>query len=229
MICLLVATPLAGSEKPKRPREPCAQLIRAGEVHGDTLDIVGDGSRPGVIERAIRQWHGCSQHGELFPRLTRGDGGQRWLDVRFEKISPVADRCGLRRDRQITLYVSTRSFEGPIRSCGSLSDNLAHEIGHALGLADAPETPYCTQSIMSDVIDDGTRRPRRVTKDECALVAERWRTAQERRTLDSAFDSILDPTVDLMVDTTVAPAASEQDNAGVDASTEVDPNAPPRH
>ena len=180
-----MSEPLQASEKRERSRS-CARLQKEGQVHGDTLDIVGGGKRSGVIERAIRQWQTCEQYGHAFPRIATGDGGQRRLEVRFERFSPVPDRCGVRRGRFLKVYEATRSHDGRIRSCGSLSDNLAHEIGHALGLADAPESAYCTQGIMSDVIDDGTRRPRRVTAHECALVAKRWLTAIER---EAAADS----------------------------------------
>jgi hypothetical protein len=59
--------------------------------------------------------------------------------------------------------------------------NLAHEIGHLLGLPDASMTSSCTNFIMAELKGDGSNRTTRsVHGEECSDADTLWTTAYER-------------------------------------------------
>ena len=62
--------------------------------------------------------------------------------------------------------------------CGSLPQNLAHELGHVLGLGDLQNRGSCRTEIMGFVTPTSAYR-RRVTRQECIAAGSRWLTALE--------------------------------------------------
>ena len=64
-------------------------------------------------------------------------------------------------------------------ACGALGQNLMHELGHALGLADAP--PSCDSFAMAKLNPRNVFH-RRVRPVECQLVEARWRSLAVQRT-----------------------------------------------
>jgi hypothetical protein len=59
--------------------------------------------------------------------------------------------------------------------CGSLPQNLAHELGHVLGLGDIQNRGSCRTEIMGFVTPTSAYR-RRVTPQECTAAGSRWLT-----------------------------------------------------
>ncbi|HVS66196.1 MAG TPA: hypothetical protein VMT85_22145, partial [Thermoanaerobaculia bacterium] len=130
-----------------------------------------------VIEEAIALWRSCPNYRADFPALVLGEAAAT-LFVTLEPGNSGSKRCGSFRGRSITLYRWARTSDRSIRSCGSLALNLAHELGHALGLPDAADAAGCATRIMAD-LEPGNLFRRAVASEECRLAGERWRTLAE--------------------------------------------------
>lgn len=143
-----------------------------------------------ILEEAVAVWRQCANYGHDFPFLEarRADDeapagrlrATSSLEVRVESGLGLTGRCGEFRGRTITLYPSARTSSGRVKSCGSLALNLAHELGHALGLGDGARGPACERGIMAGV-SSRNGHLRAVTAEECRLVGSRWLTFAERR------------------------------------------------
>lgn len=78
----------------------------------------------------------------------------------------------------MTLYAFARHRTGRPILCGSMAQNLAHELGHFLGLRHTARDPQCTLDIMSTVKRVNSRK-RRVSEEECQAVDWLWRSEGE--------------------------------------------------
>lgn len=100
----------------------------------------------------------------------------------FVEFDPSAigpdEQCGRFAGRTITLFARTRTDAGSVVGCGSLEQNLMHELGHFLGLADAPAA--CDSFAMAKLNPRNVFH-RRVQPVECRLVDRRWRPLIVRR------------------------------------------------
>ena len=144
------------------------------EEHPDVVKGVIEG-----LAAAIDLWSACANYGEGFPRLVAGTDGNRVI-----RIEPVADvdgsRCGSFIASTIRLHATARS-SGRLLPCTPIDRVLAHEIGHALGLADAPPLESCRDHIMAPAFhprDAG----RFVRPSECQAVGQHWLTPEEHDT-----------------------------------------------
>jgi hypothetical protein len=102
------------------------------------------------------------------------------LHVRVIRRNSGTRQCGVFRGRTISLYASALTSAGEVRSCGSMALNLAHELGHALGLGDSRDVATCDATIMADLSSRNIHR-RAVSADECRLAGRRWLTFAEWR------------------------------------------------
>jgi hypothetical protein len=147
---------------------------------GDSIGLTYDNRLPReVVQAAIDFWQDCSNYREDFPSLVNGGQGTRMIDVRYTKAGP-GQRCGSFSGSTVKLYDTARNGESQVARCGLLAQNLAHEIGHLLGLADAPDSRACQTSIMSRV-HSGRFDQRQVTEAECRAVGKRWLTSVETK------------------------------------------------
>jgi len=160
-------------------REPaCHQLLARPPIAGESIGIVhGPEIGREVIEEAIALWRSCPNYRADFPALVLGEAAAT-LFVALEPGNSGSKRCGSFSGRSITLYRWARTSDRSIRSCGSLALNLAHELGHALGLPDAADASGCATRIMAD-LEAGNLFERAVAAEECRLAGERWRTLAE--------------------------------------------------
>jgi len=132
----------------------------------------------GTLQRAIAHWGQCANYGSGFPVFAPGSNGDQRLSVRYRPNEIGANKCGSFAGREIQLYRRARLPEGRIANCGSLELNLAHELGHALGLGDTGRNRLCDRHVMAN-INRRNEFSRRVTKEECRVVGARWLTPGE--------------------------------------------------
>jgi hypothetical protein len=162
-------------------RQRCADLkpgpLRLSEAIGI---LFSTGVPRKLVEDAVALWATCEGYGTDFPRFVIGREGTQSVEVRFVDVS-TGPRCGSFAGRTIILYAFARDREGRLQSCGSRSADLAHELGHVLGLRDSPETE-CRDHAMA-YLDSGNLYQRTVKPEECRVVAERWVTPNEYRQL----------------------------------------------
>lgn len=135
-----------------------------------------------IVDDAIRSWSRCRGYSKGFPAFVTDGLDARStaprLEVKLVKYSQ-SERCATFHGRTITLYAFARHRTGRPILCGSLAQNLAHELGHFLGLRHAAKSADCHRDIMSTVKPINART-RRVTEDECRAVDSRWVAADER-------------------------------------------------
>jgi len=160
----------------------CVRAKPGGRSRADAIGIVFSGEprdeaqAAAVLQEALAMWRVCPQFGERFPTIGAGvAAGRSTYVVRFEGYN-ASPRCGYTRGNTIVVHAAARAG-GKLAFCGRPARILAHELGHVLGLADAPEDSGCMSGIMSAV---GTqRRDRaRVLPEECRAVEQRWRLAE---------------------------------------------------
>ncbi len=160
----------------------CSRLRpSAAPAAARTIGLFVDERLPrAAVKRAVRAWATCPSYGHGFPSFEVGLGGTRSLFVEFDPAAIGPDeQCGNFAGRTITLFARTRTYGGSVVACGALGQNLMHELGHALGLADAP--PSCDSFAMAKLNPRNVFH-RRVQPVECRLVEDRWRPLAIRRT-----------------------------------------------
>jgi hypothetical protein len=176
---LLIATAVLGGTVRVEAAEVRCSAAKDGELLAAAIGVEADASLPaGVLETALAAWRGCPDAGLGFPEFTRAARDGSVVRVRYVAGNSQEGRCGYFAGREIVLFSSARDRSGRTVPCGSLSTNLAHELGHVLGLADAPADPRCRQFVMAGD-DSRPGRERRVQPQECAAADAHWLTPRE--------------------------------------------------
>lgn len=157
----------------------CTATKSQGMALGEAIGIE---AAPGLPRRlvadAIALWSACANYGAGFPRLVAGSHGSRV--IRVEQVRGVEGRrCGSFTANTIRVHAFARDGDRLV-PCQSAERILAHEIGHALGLADAPDLPGCRGYIMAGAFDP-RGGGRRVHPSECQVVGQRWLTPEEHQ------------------------------------------------
>ena len=162
--------------------DDCSQPNSNGISSGDALNISGVSSTD--INTSIGYWSGgCTGYGNSFPSMTAGGSGGVAVNVTHHTgTSTLASgSCGR----------TTFTLQGPGNTVTSanvdiwdrqgngvdciLTDTLAHELGHVLGLADN-DTAACVGHIMGGRPPGGTRS---VSSSDCTVAGQRWSTSND--------------------------------------------------
>jgi hypothetical protein len=158
----------------------CVVRLARNTLAGDVIGLVPVAPfPPELLDEAIRGWRGCPGYATEFPRFVIGPA-TRTLTIRHHPGSSGASRCGRLSGNTVSIYTWARGVDGKPVRCAPLALILAHELGHALGLDDAPDDPACRSIIMAQV-DPRDPEARAVGGQECAAVARLWRTGGEER------------------------------------------------
>lgn len=173
-------------------RSQCVSSNRMdGDLVGyDSVTLVPSGIPGGLMGefRAVYgEWNTLSCNGiegDRFPYLGESAGG-RVVHVRFHLgFNPRNDRsCGNFSGSTVNLYSRARTEEGHTSHCDRpdiFRDNVAHELGHLLGLQDRPVG--CSNYIMSQTAFTaaGSYVERSIQTSECRKVAKTNTTPREK-------------------------------------------------
>ena len=172
----------AGADGPtiEAAQQACTALKEGNPRVSEGIGVVFDKSVPrDVVEAAVERWAACEGYRTAFPPLFIGEKGDQTYEVRFVNASSGQPFCGTFLGRTIVLYAFAIDRSGIRRPCGSRVDLLAHELGHVLGLRDAPWQAECRGYTMAH-LHVTKRNPRQVQPSECRAAAERWLTKLEK-------------------------------------------------
>lgn len=122
---------------------------------GSAINITTVGFSGGSeVQTAIGYWSGCQGYGDSIPTFQVGGSGGVPITIRkiVGRSNTPGGGCGIvdpeivnghLEGAEITVWTQQSTGE----SCEPISDSIAHELGHVLGLADATD-PSCAGRIM---------------------------------------------------------------------------------
>lgn len=155
----------------------CTSTKAFSRAQGTSVGLrVPAGAPVGLLEDAVEIWDRCRDFGFAVPDLWPGSEGSQDLVVLYRPTGNVSRRCGLIRGTVIELFGVALDEHHRPQFCGPPAITLAHEIGHFLGLRDAPLG--CYPHLMAPIPRHGTAE-RRVDREICAAVSGLWRVARE--------------------------------------------------
>ena len=174
---LVLAVPLVAAS-PARSEEDGCQPNHSRNGWGKSIRLLhSNAAEARLVTKAIKLWQACPGYGRDFPFFVLDDGGFRTVEVVLSTEIGANGTCAhFHRDR-IVLYSETVDSTGKRLHCGDLSQNLAHELGHVLGLAHV-ERRDCAAQIMG-MVDRKSTKPREVSSAECAAAGAAWLTSVE--------------------------------------------------
>lgn len=162
------------------PAELGCARVAVSALLGDVVALAPTAPASRIVGEAIRSWQRCPEYGGGFPAFVIDPSRPDAVHVRYDRGSSQGARCAFFTRREIVLYGSALDRGGKAVPCSPPAVLLAHELGHVLGLGDAPPGGRCQSAIMA--ADDPRLAARRaVQREECAAADGRWRTPRERR------------------------------------------------
>jgi len=195
MFCSIVALSFFSTASAQAQTGTCVSAENDRELLGSSLGLVYEDAtiRP-LVDEAIAYWEACDNYRQDFPYLVAQGRGTRTVNIRWVEGSSTSSKCGAFKGQEIVLYSHARTPSGREVPCGSLGQNLAHEIGHVLGLDHSSANDGCRRHIMSQIhVDNAWSRG--VHPQECRAVGNKWTTLAERWTAEQWGRTIASPQV----------------------------------
>jgi hypothetical protein len=162
--------------------DECSQPNGNGISSGDVLNITGVSSAD--LNTSIGYWSGgCPGYGASFPSMSAGGSGGIPVSVTHHAgTSTLASgSCGRTTftlqapgNTVTSANIDIWDQQGNGVDC-VLTDTLAHELGHVLGLADN-DTSACVGHIMGGRPPGGTRS---VSSADCVVAGQQWSTSTD--------------------------------------------------
>jgi hypothetical protein len=136
----------------------------------------------GLVDAAIAFWARCPAYGLDFPHFVRGNRGDKYgsspvVEIVLGGRNDDSDACAVFQGNLIVLYTEARTELGTPMVCRQQVGNLAHELGHVLGLGHTASG--LRDPVMGSVPRFG-RLARSVSTHDCSAVGLGWLTTAER-------------------------------------------------
>jgi hypothetical protein len=154
-----------------------------GTSPGNIFSVTSAGFTNSDIQTAADYWKCPGYSGEIPTFLIGGSGGVQVTVVRKTGNSTATQGgCGrftpsVVNGRLESAIIEVWTHQADGQSCAPLTDSVAHEFGHLLGLANAPDPlGECLGHIMGSRVAGFTRT---VGTDDCDVADQKWETTDE--------------------------------------------------
>ena len=191
-----------------------------GTSSGDAFNITFSGFSSSDIQTAAAYWN-CPGYSADIPSFqVGGSGGVPVTVVHLSgnSTAPLGG-CGLFDPDIVNGHLESATItiwtnQGNGVPCSPLTDSLAHEFGHLLGLADAPDPlGACLDHIMGGRAQGFTRE---VQADDCQTADQQWETNYETHPIDPYCDAYcITYCVDNMCQDHPSPILMDLENDGI--------------
>lgn len=190
---LLLGVLLGAIPKPTWAVDCSTQRTGAGFSTASTMNLTSSNFTTAELQAAADYWSGCAGYGTEIPSFQIGGSGG--IPITVTRVNGVSQSstggCGeatitsnaQNQVLRVSVTIWTQQTNG--NSCEPISDSLAHELGHVLGLADALD-PACNNFIMGRRVLT-TRDP--AGAGECAIADDVWEVPGESSPPDSFCDA----------------------------------------
>lgn len=169
------------------PAQDCSVALSSRSPKPGSSICITNVSYPNdqVVTTAAGRWNNACESGSDTPTLKVGGCASAAIRVNvvYQIGTAPSGTCGTfsgtAAGGTITLYqYGVYSNTGNTYPCqDTVNDTLTHELGHALGLAEAPSGSACSGHIMAGAPSGGGSR--QINPDDCHEVDRLWITAQE--------------------------------------------------
>jgi hypothetical protein len=164
-----------------------------GTSQGTVFNITTSGFTSSDIQTAAGYWNCPGLSADIPSFQFGGSGGVPVLIVmRSGNSTAAGGGCGRYTPDNVNGHIESATIEvwtneANGTSCAPLTDSLAHEFGHLLGLNDAQD-PYgqCLDHIMGGRAVGFTRT---VQGDDCQVADQQWETTYEANPVDPYCDA----------------------------------------
>jgi hypothetical protein len=164
-----------------------------GASLGNAFNITTAGFTSSDIQAAAGYWT-CPGYAGYIPSFGIGVSGGVPVTVvrRAGNSTATGGGCGRFTPDVVNGHLESAVIEvwtnqANGNSCEPLTDSIAHEFGHLLGLADAPDPlGQCLGHIMGSRVQDFTRT---VQADDCQVADQKWETTNESEPPDPFCDA----------------------------------------
>lgn len=162
----------------------CTSMLNQGSDTGDLIRMDGVNISNTQLQQAAAYWSTCSGYGRGFPQFTT-DQVSAAVQVTVNYLGGSSSSCGDTTHVSPT-SIAIRLWDQGLTTTGepyrcNVTDTLAHELGHALDLANSSCSGYIMGPAPLSRVNGGyVAGTRSVTSEECTYVDQRWTTSGDQ-------------------------------------------------